>query len=340
MQFLQIKTSSYYDAGKQIGLATKDLHHEFYRQFVPELPWEILIKESSPYLAATQKYFPYLIEEMRGLADGIGMPLERVWAFNCRDEIEGTYNEKCSSVFIKTGSGWIVGHNEDDYWRGFQESMMRTYYFMVSKSISGNNMTYLACPFMIGGETVSMNSSGIIQTINTLHHANIQVGVPKNIIARAIAGADSIEAIRTIFDTTRRASGYCHTLLVKNNLYCIESNAQQFEFIQTSNRFVHTNHYLGSLSISEDNSEKNLTIQRCAAIKDAIVTTETVEELKKVLLFNTKSDSSIYREGDGVITMATTVITPDMNTIQITNENKGEETNWRIIHTPQSESSV
>lgn len=335
MQFLKVKTNSHYDAGKQIGAVTKELHQEFYRKFVPELPWETLIKESLPYLAVTQRYFPYLIEEMQGLADGIGMPLESVWAFNCRDEIEGTHNEKCSSVFIKASSGWIVGHNEDDYWRGFPEKEMRKYYFMVSKSISGNNMVYLACPFMIGGETVSMNSSGIIQTINTLHHTNIQVGVPKNIIARAIAGADSIDAIRTIFNTVKRASGYCHTLLIKNNLYCIESNAQQFEFIQTSNRFVHTNHYLGSLSTSEDNSEKNLTIQRCAAIKSAIISIDTVEELKKMLLFNTKSDNSIYREGDGVITMATTVITPDMNTIQITNENKGEGTNWRIIPAPK-----
>jgi len=334
MKFLHVKENSYYDVGKQIGIATKELHREFYNRFVPELPWEHLIRDSLPYLEITQKYFPHLIEEMKGLANGIEMPFERVWAFNCRDEIITSFTEKCSSVFVKTSSGWVVGHNEDDFWRGFQSGEMRSYYFMISKTISGNNMTYLACPFMLGGETVSINSSGIIQTINTLHHSNTQIGVPKNIIARAVAEADSIESVQVIFNTIKRASGYCHTLLIKNNLYCIESNAQQFEFIQTSDRFVHTNHYLGSLSLFEDNSEKNITIQRCFAIKDAISFVNTVDELKKVLQCNTRSKDSIYREGDDAVTMATTIINPDEKVIRIANENKGEKTDWLVIPTP------
>lgn len=334
MQYLQIKANSYYDAGRQIGIATKKLHKDFYDQFVPELPWDNLMRESLPYFEVTQKYFPHLIEEMKGLANGIEMPLERVWAFNCRDEVVDSYKEKCSSVFIKTSSGWIVGHNEDDYWKDFRSEEMRNYYFMISKSISGNNMTYLACPFMLGGETISINSSGIIQTINTLHHSDIQIGVPKNIIARAIAEVDSLDAVKNILSNTKRASGYCHNLLIKNSLHCIESNAMEFECIKISDRFVHTNHYLGTLSVSENNEENNTTIKRYIAIKDALSSIDTADELKKVLLFNTGSKGSIYREADDGVTMATTIIAPDMKVIQIANENKGEKTFWKIIPTP------
>ncbi len=333
MHCLRIQTNSYYDAGKQIGVATKELHQSFYTKFVPGIPWKTLVSESLPYLAETKKSFPHFVEEMRGLADGIEMPFERVWAFNCRDEVESPYPERCSSVFIHTNSGWIVGHNEDDYWNGFQENEMREYYFMVSKTISGNGLTYLACPFMIGGETVSVNSSGIIQTINTLYHAHNQIGVPKNIIARAVSEAKSIEEIKGILAKTKRASGYCHNLLINNNLYCIESTENNFEFIKTTDRFVHTNYFQGLLSSAEDPGYigKDATKQRCAVIENAIQSVNAIEGLKKTLLYKTESDASIYRKGDGVITMASTIIDTQARTLQVAVENKGDKTDWRNI---------
>jgi len=333
MRLLQIQANSYFDAGKQIGIATRELCEEFLSHFVSEIPWETLIKKSLPYLAETKKSFPHLIEEMRGLADGVGIPFEKVWAFNCREEVEGSYQERCSSVFVKTESGWIIGHNEDDYWGGFQENEVRDYYFIVSKYISENELTYLSCPLMIGGETVSINSSGVIQTVNTLHHSHFQVGVPKNIIARAVSEAKSIEEVVKIFTTTKRASGYCHNLLINNNLYCIESTSEQFELIQTTERFVHTNHYLGSLSTDEDEeySGKAITRERCSAIVQAIGTANSTEDLKKILFRKTESDGSIYRTGEGVITMATTIIDTKAKTFEVANNNKGEDTVWENV---------
>jgi len=333
MQHLHIHANSHYEAGRQIGVATRELQLRYFKQFIPEHSWEMVIEKSLPYLMETQKAFPHLVEEIRGLAEGIGLPFENVWAFQCRDEIDKTLAERCSSVFIKTSGGWIVGHNEDDYWDGFSKNDARSYYFIVHKSIQNNSILYLACPLMIGGETVSINSSGIIQTINTLHHQDVQIGVPKNIIARALSEAKDLAEVTEIFEKTKRASGYCHTLLINDDLYCIESSEDKYEFIQTSDKFVHTNHYLGSLSVCEDplHNGKDISINRCQNIKQKIDFIQTAEELKELLQTQTASADSIYRDGEGTHTMATTVIDPKNKKIYCANENRGTTTSWMNI---------
>lgn len=341
MDIIEVNAESHYEAGKQIGVKTKELQQLFYAKFIPECSWDILVKQAASYLIETEKLFPHFVSELRGLALGIGVPFERVWALQCRDEVLGQLqNGKCSSVFIHTEEGWIVGHNEDDFWNGFSKEEARSLYFMVNKSIAGKSIFYLGFPFMIGGETVSINSSGTVQTINTLHHKDIQAGgVPRNIIARALCEMGSVDTIRDTLAKTKRASGYCHTFLIDNKLSCVESTETAFEFITPSDRFVHTNHYLGSLAAFEEKEDEGhfVTVERCDAIQHKIGTVKTGDELKQILHTQTNSESSIYRDGDFSRTMASVIIEVATGTVYVSNRNKGDESDWeKIIPFPKA----
>lgn len=334
MDIIEVNASSHYEAGKQVGIKTRKIQQSFYAKLIPEYPWDVMVQRSLPFLEVTEHVFPQFVSELRGLAEGIGIPFERVWAIQCRDEILGQkQNERCSSIFIRSPGGWIVGHNEDDFWSGFSKEEARDLYFLVRKTIAGNSIFYLGFPFMIGGETISVHSSGTVQTINTLHHRDIQVGVPRNIIARALCETDSYDAVRAILSDTKRASGYCHTLLIDGTLSCIESTEKSFEFIPTSDRFMHTNHYLGSLVGSEEYEEEGyaITTKRCATIGQKIGAVATVEDLKKLLHTKTDSENSIYRDGEFSITMVSIVYDAATGMLSVANRNKDEGTDWESI---------
>lgn len=334
MNIIDVNAESHYEAGRQIGVQTKELQQMFYAKLIPECPWDVLVAKAIPFLSATEQLFPHFISELRGLSEGIEIPFERVWAIQCRDEIVSQLeSEKCSSVFIHTDTGWLVGHNEDDYWSGFSKEEVRQLYFMVRKTIAGNSMVYLGFPFMIGGETVSIHSSGVIQTINTLHHRNIQVGVPRNIIARALSEMGSLDKIQDTLTQTKRASGYCHTFLIDNILSCIESTESAYELIDTADRFAHTNYYLGSLAEFEEKEDEGhtVTVERCDNLKQKIGTVQTIEDLKKVLHTKTVSENSIYRDGEFTITMVSIVIDVSTGILYAANRNTGDEADWEKI---------
>jgi len=334
MDIIEVNASSHFEAGKQVGMKTRELQQMFYAKLVPEYPWEVMVRQSMPFLEVTERMFPQFVAELQGLAEGIGVPFERVWAIQCRDEIIGHHqNERCSSVFVRTDAGWIVGHNEDDFWNGFSKEEARKLYFLVRKTIAGDSIFYLGFPFMIGGETISIHSSGTVQTINTLHHKNIQIGVPRNIIARALCEVDSFDKVRNLLGNTRRASGYCHTLLIEGTLSCIESTERSFEFIPTGDRFTHTNHYLGSLVESEEYEEEGyaITTKRCIAIGQKIGTVKTAANLKELLHTKSASEYSIYRDGEFSITMVSVIYDCAKGVLSVANRNNGDDTDWEDI---------
>lgn len=338
MDIIEVNAQSHYEAGRQIGMKTRELQQRFYAKFIPEYPWDVLVAKSAPFLEETERVFPHFVSELHGLSNGSGIPFDKVWALQCRDEIVGQLqNGKCSSVFIRTDRGWIVGHNEDDFWSGFSNDEARELYFMVHKTISGNSIFYLGFPFMIGGETISIHSSGVIQTINTLHHKNIQTGVPRNIIARALCEMGSLDAIRDTLARTKRAAGYCHTLLIDGVLSCVESTESSYELIKTADRFVHTNHYLGSLVEFEEREEEGhmVTVERCESIRQKVGSVETVEDLKRLLHTKSETESSIYRDGEFTRTMASVIIEVSTGILHVSTRNKGDITDWQTI-TPYS----
>src|SRR6056297_964422 len=56
--------------------------------------------------------FPAIWEELRGLAEGLNLPLEQVVAWNCRGDLMSNVPDGCTTVQIP-GDVPVIGHNED-----------------------------------------------------------------------------------------------------------------------------------------------------------------------------------------------------------------------------------
>ncbi|ULJ74257.1 C45 family autoproteolytic acyltransferase/hydolase [Rhizobium gallicum] len=67
-------------------------------------------------------------------------------------------------------------------------------------------------PGMLPGHTFGFNAAGIVQTINNITAHDLQPGVPRHIIGRAILDTRTLDEAVEILTRTERASGFHHNL--------------------------------------------------------------------------------------------------------------------------------
>ncbi|MFA5136454.1 MAG: C45 family peptidase [Patescibacteria group bacterium] len=329
MRFIKINAKDHYEAGYKLGKLTTKLQKAFLKEYILPMSWDILIRKSRGLLKATKKIFPQYIDEIHGLANGADISFEKLWVLHCIDEIvHKQCIEKCSSIFVRTDTGYLIGHNED--W----ESWTKEYHFMQERTINGKTVLELNLAGAICGGTVSINSYGLVQTINTLYHTDFQIGVPKSIIARWLSGMSTLENVKNEFPSYVRAAGYCYNLALQNKVLSIESSAHLHEFIETHSSYIHTNHYTGTLTKVENESTKETpSFVRYNLIKSMLGTIQNTLALQKTLLHTTEppnSMASIYRSTE-VSTIASLIFDIPHGCLWVTQENKGIDTKWYCI---------
>lgn len=330
MRIVEIDAKDHYEAGFTLGQLTAKLQHRFLDAFVPPDDWNVLIRKSQPFLNATKKVFPQYIDEINGLANGSGIPFEKIWVFHCLDEItQKEYVEKCSSVFIRQeeGAGYIVGHNEDwDEWT-------RDFYFLLRRTLDNKTVLELGMAGNICAGTVSVNSGGMVQAINSLYHTDYQVGIPKQIVARWLSSRETLHVVREEFPKLKRAAGYAYNLSQDGRILAIESSATRFEFYEAKkNYYVHTNNYIGILEEVEEEFMKNdsPSAARYKYIKSVVPGLKTVQDVKDLLLLKREDKASVYRTAD-TPTVASLVFDVPNKKGYVTQENKGAQTRWEEI---------
>lgn len=328
MRLVEVDAKDHYEFGYRLGKQTAKLQRAFLQAFPFPAPIADLIERSQPFLSATKQIFPHYIEEVRGLAHGAAVPFGMLWVLHCLDELEHrSFVEKCSSVFVKKENGfYLVGHNEDwDLWT-------KPYYYIQKRTVDRKTVMELGLCGTITGGTVSVNSYGIIQTINTLYHADFQIGVPRMIVARWLSGRRSIEEIKNTLPALRRASGYCFNICDGRKLLSIESSAKHFSFHETEGNYVHTNHYVGPLKKVEDPGYGSTTPTRGRRdyIKTRLDKIKTSKDMQDLLLYQTDGNTSVYRTTE-TATVASIIFESDRRQCAVTQENRGEETRWNEI---------
>ena len=109
MRFIKIQAKDHYEAGYKLGKLTAKLQNTFLQEYKLPLPWDDLIQKSKGLWKATKIAFPRYLDEIRGLANGAGIPFEKMWVLHCIDEIlQKQFVEKCSSVFIRKNKGLLM----------------------------------------------------------------------------------------------------------------------------------------------------------------------------------------------------------------------------------------
>ena len=167
-----------YQVGYQHGQLAKNLIHAWFSseemQYLFEWCFNKGVSVFRQLKRINQKEFPDLVTEMRGLADGSDMDLDRIWVANLINELNTLRGEStsthCSDIYAisKKGMnyGFGLGHNED--WS--DEVKPWWYIATCTKYIQGMPFTYssFVYPGTLMGWASTWNQYGLFMTQNEM----------------------------------------------------------------------------------------------------------------------------------------------------------------------------
>jgi isopenicillin-N N-acyltransferase-like protein len=274
VNYYSIEAENNYEFGFKLGkIFGKSLREEILKQ-KKLINWQEKIQRSIPYFEVTKKEFPQYIEELKGYAESSGVDFLSLWVLALEDEIKSS--ENCTSIVVNRGL--LIAHNED--W----EASAKNNLSVLRKKIGKLIIFELFYSFSLGGSSISINSNGYLQAINTLTHGYKQIGIPKNIIARWMSETDNPEENFERMKKITRASGYSHTLISKDGKTLnIESTAREQVLLKPELPFIHTNHFLSSLKNFDKNDTLNSSISRYKFAKENVVEKMKEEDLRKIV---------------------------------------------------------
>ena len=200
-------------------------------------------KFSDKLLEISQKHFPNVIEEIKGISDGAGIHFDHIWAMNIKSELGAVKKEPpgCSSIFVKDDKNMWLFHNEDGHTA--YKDIMFTIKVIPPSGVSYISMVY---PGIITGNGPSLNSRGIVQTTNYIGSTKSEIGLPRYVIGRAILEAKDLKEAIQIATFEPRAYPYHHNLagFDEKRYASVETTPDASEVKHPDGIYFHTNHLL------------------------------------------------------------------------------------------------
>ncbi len=237
----EIKAKNNFELGLILGEKFKSISRRLIDEKASEKTWGAKADKAKKYIEITKKYFPQYVEELEGYAAGMEADFMELWTRSLEDEFdEEPGMEKCTT-FITNG-GKTIAHNED--WEPDSGDNL----CLLKKTVGGKTIFEIYYFCTLGGNALSINSSGHALVVNTLHHKDKGIGVPRNVIARALSETNNPNKDFERFFSLPRSSGLNYVLVnTAGAVWDIESTAQKHIMIKPPLPFIHTNHYLTEL---------------------------------------------------------------------------------------------
>jgi isopenicillin-N N-acyltransferase-like protein len=232
-------------AREQIGRMVAS-YQSFFRA-ASGMSWDEGVVASRKFLVYAEAAFPYLVQELQGIAEGAGVPFQDVWLLNCYEGVMDTAGGRggCTCMALRqehTDTGHVLmAHNED--WISQDRENIYLVRADPTEGVPFLGMSYGGLLVNIG-----LNAEGIGVAINSVYPTDGQVGVPRIVYSRAVLDARTIgEAIGACL-VPDRDGGYSYLLADANGeLYTVETSARSHALIYGEEGWlVHTNHYLSA----------------------------------------------------------------------------------------------
>lgn len=280
---LEIK-GSYREIGYQVGQVFREnikeiLHSrsEWHSRLINILKSDEGRKFSDKLLELSQKHFPNVIEEIKGMADGAGIHFNHIWAINIKSELGAVKKEPpgCSSIFVKDDKNMWLFHNEDGHTA--YKDIVFTIKVTPPSGISYISMVY---PGTITGNGPSLNSRGIVQTTNYIGSTKSEIGLPRYIIGRAILEANDLKEAIQIATFESRAYPYHHHLASFNEkrYASVETIPGVSEVKYPDGVYFHTNHLL--FEKTKDYQFQDQEYKNSSSLSRYIVINEKLNQLE------------------------------------------------------------
>ncbi|WP_414448772.1 C45 family autoproteolytic acyltransferase/hydrolase [Burkholderia sp. 22PA0099] len=230
-----------YEIGRQLGeLARPEM--DAYR--ARSAAWQaVAARLGDPLLPvlrrAAEAAFPVAVAEIDGIAAGLGLPADLVFAWNCRGELLNRTGDGCTTVAACTPGARRIAHNEDG-----DPFLLDRCRLVDVRPQRGPGFISFYYPGSLPGHTFAVNRAGLVQTINNVRITAPAAGVPRMVLARAVLDAGSLDAALAILREMPRASGFHHLLGCAGDVrvFSVEASAARTSVLAVEGVYGHANH--------------------------------------------------------------------------------------------------
>lgn len=269
--YYEVRCRTYSECGRRLGELTGDWVRETIRKKREGDPdWNKKIENSKKYLSPSKKAFPNLLEELKAYAESARVSFGELWVLCLGDE--AVAGERCTTLIANGGK--LISHNED--WSPEAKDEL----CILKRQIGEDVLLEFFYQGGLGGNSISINSNGYIQGINTLTHSDRQTGVPRNVYCRWLAETSDPAKDFVKMQSIKRSSGYNHNIVSSAGaVWNIEASASKAIICTPGLPYVHTNHYLSALKKHECDDGSTATFERYRKAKSLVKEKMSVEDI-------------------------------------------------------------
>jgi hypothetical protein len=275
------------DLGHQLGEHFRDRAQAMLEK-MRHPKWDREVKQGLRHWASTKRFFPHLTEEVVAYARAAGIRWQDLWVMGGLEP--GMNLDRCTTMV--TNGGKLLGQNED-----FDPDTTHALY-LIRKTIKKLTVLDFNYFYTLGGNSVSVNSHGWAQMIDTVHGPTSLHGVPRNVIARWLSETKDPEHDARRLKRIPCMNGYSHTFVRASDgqTLNLEVAAWGQQLSKPRAPFVHTNHYLSSLVDEEtfvSASSGNRYEVACRRLKSRM----TVDGMKRLMSDRSRGKAnSVFNE--------------------------------------------
>ena len=266
----------------------------------------------SDYIATLERAgrnaFPGHMREIEGIAEGAGVPFNRVFLWNCRGDVPGggdqtgkTEAAGCTSFMLPGAGGGsgrrpaVIGHNEDG------EAEEDGHCFLVRLvPEDGPAITSFYNPGLLPGHSFGWNDHGLVQTINHIRPFDQREGIPRHLITRAVLSCESLDRAVALLQRRDRASGFHHNLGQAGDgpLLSVEAPASGCSVRPIERPHCHANHLVHDAFVGLQQADAPSSMSRQAR-GEALLAAERAADVARLLADQETAPLPIYRKRVG-----------------------------------------
>lgn len=187
----------------------------------------------------TRELFPLVWRELEGLAQGLALPVEDVFLWNCRGDLWAMAPEGCTTVMSAGPEGVRITHNEDG-----DPGLAGSCGVALVQPASQPAFASFVYPGSIPGHTFAVTANGLAITVNNIRWLDAQLGVPRMVLTRALLATESVARGVQLLRESPRAGGFHLTIADArgSRLVSVEFGPHVCSVLDIDTVHLHANH--------------------------------------------------------------------------------------------------
>lgn len=221
--------------------------------------------------AAARAALPQHVREIEGIADGAGVPFGTLFLWNCLGDLPmpgGRHREESagSTTLLIPPNGTqaaVIAHNQDA-----EAQFHGLCHIADVRPDDAPGFVSFYVPGLLPGHTFAVTRAGLVHAADDLRVGDERVGVPRNLVGRAVLDSERLERAVACIRDPKRASGFHHALgyAGERRLLSVEAPASGCAVVEAGAPRAHANHPLDErfAHIAQEAGPSSLARQRRA----------------------------------------------------------------------------